>query len=114
MGQVICSHFLYLYKSDMSKLVFYRSLTGHPPPPGFPVLPPLEFDDTMETEVRTPVPENELVEDMDCTMLADLFSEFVSFNRDGPHVGLIAIKLGPIRRVCKNNVIPFIFFVSAS
>ena len=62
---------------------FHRSLTGQPPaPPDFPAPPPVELtEDTIETEVRTPVPENELVEDMDCTMLfpaAELLSEFAS------------------------------------
>jgi hypothetical protein len=43
--------------------------------PDFPAPPPIEFEDTIETEVRTPVPENELVEDIDWTML---FPEFFS------------------------------------
>ena len=84
---------------------------GQPPEaPDFPAMPtPVELtEDTIETEVRTPVPENELVEDMDCTMLfpaAELLLEFASliwFTLDG-HVGLIAIKLGPILRVCKKR-----------
>ena len=61
---------------------FHRSLTGQPPLPDFPAPPPFEFEDAIETEVRTPVPENELVEDIDCTMLfPELFSlEFPSLN----------------------------------
>ena len=58
---------------------------GQPPEaPDFPAMPtPVELtEDTIETEVITPVPENELVDmDMDCTMLfpaAELLSEFAS------------------------------------
>ena len=55
---------------------------GQPPEaPDFPGMPtPVELtEDTIETEVWTSVPENESVEDMDCTMLipaAELLSEF--------------------------------------
>ena len=67
MGQVIWFFF--------ANFNFHRSLTGQPPLPDFPAPPLFEFEDTIETEVRTPVPENELVEDIDCTMLfPELFS----------------------------------------
>ena len=67
MGQVIWFFF--------ANFNFHRSLTGQPPLLDFPAPPLFEFEDTIETEVRTPVPENELVEDLDCTMLfPELFS----------------------------------------
>ena len=56
---------------------FHRSLTGHPPLPDLLTPQPVESDETIETEVRTPgVPKNEFVVDIDCTMLLELFSEF--------------------------------------